>query len=86
MKSFIGRRLHITVKLLNKYITSDLVTRKKLARTCLNKTRYANMGEICDIMAIIWEERKQSLNFYKCKHCGGYHLTSQKQLNKKERK
>lgn len=86
MKSFIGRRLHITVKLLDKFMASDLATRKKLARVCLNKVRYANMGEVCDIMARVWEEQKKSLNFYKCKHCGGYHLTSQKQFNKKKRK
>ena len=84
--SFIGRKIHITTKLLDKLLNTDLEGRKKLIRGCLSKVRYDNMGEVADVMSIIWEERKKSLNFYKCKHCGGYHLTSQKQLNKKERK
>ena len=83
MKSFIGRRSHTTSKLLDKLLHTDLEGRKKLIRGCLSKVRYDNMGEVADVMSIIWEERKQSLNFYKCKHCGGYHLTSQK-FNKKK--
>tara|TARA_B100001939_G_scaffold328294_1_gene323514 strand:- start:10906 stop:11163 length:258 start_codon:yes stop_codon:yes gene_type:complete len=85
MKSFIGRRSHTTSKLLDKLLHTDLEGRKKLIRGCLSKVRYDNMGEVADVMSIIWEERKQSLNFYKCKHCGGYHLTSQK-FNKKKAK
>lgn len=84
MKSFIGRRSHTTSKLLDKLLHTDLEGRKKLIRGCLSKVRYDNMGEVADVMSIIWEERKQSLNFYKCKHCGGYHLTSRE--NKKKYK
>ena len=86
MKSFIGRRSHTTSKLLDKLLHTDLEGRKKLIRGCLSKVRYDNMGEVADVMSIIWEEKKQSLNFYKCRHCRGYHLTSQKQLNKKKTK
>lgn len=83
MKSFIGRRSHTTSKLLDKLLHTDLEGRKKLIRGCLSKVRYDNMGEVADVMSIIWEERKKSLNFYKCKHCEGYHLTSQKFDKKK---
>ena len=78
----VGEKVRVTASLFEILKNSDVLQRKKIIRSCFSKKRFKHMGEVCDALAYIYKKRKLNMDFYKCRYCGGYHITTPKKRKK----
>jgi len=57
------------------FLTSPLSERKKITNSCLRKSRYETIQEAKKVADYYKDKENLTLRIYKCKPCGGYHLT-----------
>ena len=52
-------------------------------RSCIEKRKFDTVEEVASALIDFYQKNKKVLNYYGCKHCGGYHLTSGGRQRKK---